>query len=309
MLDLFVFVVSSFQQLTNYYICWWCERATWYFLWALRWGPVLFCAFQEIFSSDKTHMSSYRRTKRSKNHLLRGPSLHFQKTIFIGTDIMRQYLGSRRESTSRRKSVFCQGEHVESCLFCPHVTVHCLSSAWMRGEKPCSEHDLLVCMCVWEPCGVLYGSSVACSSGASRGGPGQDRASPLVIPAFSGALARTWWAWARKRLRSLVRFSLSLSPTRSFIPFFFSPPRLNIPWSHFANEWIPSVYSAALPVPCMLRRTSQKTGRTPAQPSHTNCLATSDRSQQNIWLHVFHFSNGNFGCTSTMFSVSNSWSL
>lgn len=121
-----------------------------------------------------------------------------------------------------------------------HVTV-LLSNT--RGENHAA-NTTCSCVCVWEPCAVLCGSSVACSSGASRGGPGQDRAGPLVIPTFSGALARTWWASARKRLRSLVRFSLTVSRSLFYSLLFLTPqPPPSPPTPHPLEplcEWVNS---------------------------------------------------------------------
>lgn len=129
------------------------------------------------------------------------------------------------------KDIHCtyMWEYLSLCIYV--LSHHVNFWKWKMSTAPYKQAWLAMCVCVRTMCSALAGQcSVQCRSEQRR--PGQRSPSTLVIPAFSGALARTWWAWARKRLRSLVYFSLSLPLFLSLtllFPLFFScsppPPR------------------------------------------------------------------------------------
>lgn len=216
--------------------------------------------------------------QRGKNHL---------HCTFPLTEILRHIfslhpdqnnISSRGKNRSRRKKILS----VEKCWklsllptrYCPSVQF--MNTRW----KPCSKHALLVCICVRTMRGTLSEQcSVQFRSEQRR--PGQDRASPLVIPAFSGALARTWWAWARKRLRSLVRFSLTVSHSLFYSLLFLTPPDSTSPEATLRmNEF--QVFTQQLclfPVCCTaLHRKWQDRLQTVR-----DYLVTSDQCLQNIF--------------------------
>lgn len=132
---------------------------------------------------------------------------------------------------------------------------------------------------LWEQCSVQFRSE------QRRPRPGQSQSSgnPRVFRSPGPYLM----GLSKKKVALSRAFLSHCLPLALLFPSFsHTPPRLDIPWSHFANEWIPSVYSAALPVPCMMHWTLQKTGRTPAQPSNAT-WSHQIEGQQNIWPRIF----------------------
>lgn len=133
----------------------------------------------------------------------------------------------------------------------------------MKDEHHISKHDWLsVCVSVYERetecvrtmCSALAGQcSVQCRSEQRRPRPAQTQnpGNPCVFRSPGPYLM----SLSKKKVAlSFVSLSLSLSLfySPSFSHAHSSPPPVPVPWSHFANEWIPSVYSATLSVPLSL---------------------------------------------------------
>ena len=115
-----------------------------------------------------------------------------------------------------------------------------------------------VCVCVRTMCSALAGQcSVQCRSEQRRPRPGQPQypGNPCVFRSpgpYLMSLSKKKVALSRVFLSHCLPLFLFLSLTLLFPLFFSCLPLvllLPVPWSHFANEWIPSVYSATLPVP------------------------------------------------------------
>lgn len=117
--------------------------------------------------------------------------------------------------------------------------------------EPYSKHDWLVCVCVRTMCRALAGQcSVQCRSEQRRPRPGQPQypGNPCVFRSPGPYLM----SLSKKKValsRAFLSHCLFLSITLLFPLFFSCSLLLPVPWSHFANEWIPSVYSATLLVP------------------------------------------------------------
>lgn len=170
-----------------------------------------------------------------------------------------------------------------------------------------------VCLCVRTMCAALAGQcSVQFRREQRRPRPGQSQYSgnPRVFrspgPYLMG-LSKKKVALSRVFLSHCLPLTL-LFPSFSHAPP--HPPQLNIPWSHFANEWIPSVYSATLPVSLYVAQDFIE-NREKSCRAIRHYLMTSDRSLENISLHVsplffvLHPCISDFKCTPTILSTVN----
>lgn len=120
-----------------------------------------------------------------------------------------------------------------------------------------SKHDwLCMCVCVRTMCSALAGQcSVQCRSEQRRPRPAQPQYpdNPCVFRSpgpYLMSLSKKKVALSRVFLSLSVSLFFSFCLSLFLFPLFFScPPSPFVPWSHFANEWISSVYSATPSVP------------------------------------------------------------
>lgn len=132
----------------------------------------------------------------------------------------------------------------------------CASMCIFPTDRHMIKHDW-VCVCVCEnQCSGLAGQcSVQCRSEQRRPRPAQSQhpGNPCVFRSpgpYLMSLSKKKVALSRVFLSVSLSFPFCLSLFYS--PSFSHAPPPPVPWSHFANEWTPSVYSATLSAPSVL---------------------------------------------------------
>lgn len=177
-----------------------------------------------------------------------------------------------------------------------------------KRRKPCSKHDLLVCMCVrtvrgalWEQCSVQFRSE------QRRPGPGQSQSSgnPCVFRSPGPYLM----SLSKKKVALSRAFLSHCLPLALLFPSFSHTPRTQHPLKPLC-EWMNSkclLSSSALSPVCCAGLYRKEGGR--MHSHHTLTTWSHQIEASRMFDSVFSFFCiatyiSNFRCTSTMFSVS-----